>query len=84
MPNVSMSVSFDINGSFVFNYCRNLTGVFFDGKANEFYQTIIEDFLIKDKIYYRSDIEPPLNSSGTDYNGKYWHYVDGVPTIWVK
>ena len=84
MRSIVLPKSIRYIGSFVFNYCRNLTGVFFDGKANEFYQTIIEDFLIKDKIYYRSDIEPPLNSSGTDYNGKYWHYVDGVPTIWVK
>lgn len=34
-------------------------------------------------IYYYSKQAPNINSDGTAYDGNYWHYVNGVPTIWV-
>lgn len=36
------------------------------------------------KRYYYSETEPELNAEGTAYNGNYWHYVDDVPTVWIK
>lgn len=35
-------------------------------------------------MYYYSETEPELNSDGTAYDGNYWRYVDGVPTVWKK
>ena len=32
--------------------------------------------------YYYSESEPAKNSDGTAYEGRYWRYVDGVPTVW--
>ena len=36
------------------------------------------------KMYYYSETEPPLNSAGTAYNGRYWRYENGMPVRWVK
>lgn len=37
------------------------------------------DYLIDATRYYYSQTEPAL-----DDEGNYWHYVDGVITIWEK
>lgn len=34
-------------------------------------------------VYWYKESEPELNADGTDYDGNYWHYVDGVVTPWV-
>ena len=34
-------------------------------------------------VYYYSESEPVLNNDGTDYNGKYWHYVDDEIVVWT-
>ncbi len=33
--------------------------------------------------YYYSENEPALNADGTAYDGNYWRYVEGEPTIWT-
>ena len=35
-------------------------------------------------VYCYSESEPSLNDDRTDYDGNYWHYVDGVVTVWRK
>jgi hypothetical protein len=35
------------------------------------------------KCYY-SENEPALNSTGEMYNGNYWRFVNGEPTVWTK
>lgn len=35
-------------------------------------------------LYCYSEADPPLNADGTDYDGNYWRYVDGVVTVWRK
>ena len=33
-------------------------------------------------LYYYSELEPAMNSDGTAYDGNYWRYENGIPTIW--
>ena len=54
-----------------------------------FYESTAEDWAKVEKTdenmpetYFYSDTEPPLNEDGTAYDGNYWRYVDGVPTVW--
>lgn len=54
-----------------------------------FYESTAEDWVKVEKTnenmpktYFYSESEPALNKDGTDYDGDYWRYVDGVPTIW--
>jgi hypothetical protein len=39
-------------------------------------------YLTSATIYYYSATEPALNSDGTGYDDNYWHYEDGVLTVW--
>jgi len=34
-------------------------------------------------VYWYSENEPVLNSDNSAYEGDYWRYVDGVPTVWT-
>ena len=72
---------------FSFDNCSNLTSVYYKGTANDWANISIgsrNDSLTSATHYYYSETEPELNSTGTAYNGNYWHYVDGVVTIWIK
>ena len=51
-------------------------------KGTNFYNGSINGFP-EEISYLYSESEPALNSEGTAYNGRYWRYVDGVPTVWV-
>lgn len=41
------------------------------------------EFINAVKCYY-SENEPALNSTGEMYNGNYWRFVNGEPTIWTR
>ena len=54
-----------------------------------FYESTAEDWAKVEKLnenmpktYFYSESEPALNEDRTGYDGDYWRYVDGVPTIW--
>ena len=73
-------------GSIAFYGCSRLTSVYYKGTADDWAKKIRidSDELINATRYYYSESEPELNSDGTDYDGNYWHYADGVATVWKK
>ena len=64
-------------GEYAFYECDNLDKVFYAGSVDEWFSISVgngnED--LKNSVYYYSEEEPTRL-------GDYWHYVDGVPTIW--
>ncbi len=75
-------------GDSAFFDCRSLQTVYYTGSADEWNNISIIDsfnsYLTDATRYYYSESEPALNSFGTEYIGDYWHYVDGVVTVWIK
>lgn len=69
-----------------FKGCNNLT-VFYKGTAEDWEKISIgsyNDAITSAVRYYYSETEPKSGSDETGYDGKYWHYVNGEITIWVK
>ena len=65
-------------GSWAFAYCSSLTEVYYNGSAAEWNHISIystNDSLKNATRYYYSENQPTEE-------GNFWHYVDGVPTIW--
>ena len=64
-------------GDYTFYECYNLDKAFYAGSKSEWYSIYIgwENDYLERSVYYYSKEEPTES-------GKYWHYVDGVPTIW--
>ena len=61
-----------------FKNCENLTAVYYQGTEAEWALINIErknDSLLAATRYYYSEAEPTVE-------GNFWHYVDGVPTVW--
>ncbi len=76
-------------GDSAFEGCSGLTTVFYAGTENQWKTISISSDnsrLTNATHYYYSEIEPPLNADGTEYNGNYWRYdTDGVTiVIWKK
>ena len=73
-------------GNGAFKDCSSLDIVYYVGASRSDWNDISignsNTYLTSATLYYYSD-NPPLNEDGT-YDGNYWCYVDGVPTIWVK
>ena len=59
-------------GSYAFSGCTGLT-VYYGGTVDQY--ASLDNKPSTGKVYYYSEIEP------TETN-KYWHYVNGMPTIW--
>lgn len=69
-----------------FSGCSNLTSVYYTGTTEDWGKVkvgIINQPLMNAMRYYYSEVEPALNTDGTAYNGNYWHYIDGIPTVWI-
>lgn len=76
-----------IIGALQFGGCDKLQAIYYDGTEEQWNQiSIINDNydLRSIKRYYYSAEEPQLNASGTAYDGNYWHWVNGKPTIWKR
>lgn len=71
IPNSVNSIGYS-----AFYECNNLGWVFYVGSAAEWYSISIYsgNNYLKNRYYYSE--EEPTGS------GRYWHYVNGVPTIW--
>ncbi len=68
-------------GDYAFYYCDSLTNVYYGGsveKWNEISIGTINSNLTSATRYYYIENQSDLPND----NGNYWHYVDGVPTIW--
>ena len=66
-----------------FTDCDSLTDVYYGGNADDWTDINIEhgnSDLTDATLYYYVENESDLPSD----DGNYWHYVDGVPTVWEK
>ena len=78
-------------GEWAFSDCSSLDIVYYGGASQSDWDVIEintsynqNNYLTSATRYYYSENEPLLNADGTAYDGNYWHYVNGAPTIWVK
>ncbi|MDE7464605.1 MAG: leucine-rich repeat domain-containing protein, partial [Clostridiales bacterium] len=57
--------------------CKNLTAVFYAGSESDWNSIDVNavNAVLNEHLHFYSETEP----SG---DGNYWHYVDGVPTVW--
>ena len=74
-------------GNSALDECDLLKEIYYCGTYHDWDQIKIGYY--NDSISYRnkyvySESEPALNWNGTAYDGNYWHYVNGVPEIWIK
>lgn len=84
---LSIPASVTETGSTVCSGCNSLTSIYYTGTAEDWANISIgsDNYeLTESTRYYYSKNEPELNADGTDYDGNYWHLVDGVITIWKK
>ena len=61
-----------------FYYCEKLTSVYYNGSESDWNDIKIDTenkYLTSATRYYYSEIEPTTE-------GNFWHYVDGVITVW--
>ena len=66
-------------------YCSNVTSVYYEGTTEDWEKMkvgIMNQPLMNATRYYYSETEPALNTDGTAYEDNYWHYIDGIPSIW--
>lgn len=74
-------------GDSAFFECILLIRVYYEGTYQQWSQIELDKDnynLTNARRYYYSESEPSLNEDGMAYNGDYWRYVDGVPTLWIK
>ncbi|MDE5601347.1 MAG: leucine-rich repeat domain-containing protein, partial [Clostridia bacterium] len=74
-------------GAYAFDIYNSQMCVYYNGSAEDWANISIDsdnNKLTSAPRYYYSEEEPPTNDEGTDYDGNYWHYVNGVVTVWVK
>ena len=70
-------------GEQAFEDCSSLTRVYYNGTAQEWNNISISgnnSHLKSATRYYYIENQEDLPNDG----GNYWHYVDGVPTVWTK
>ena len=72
-------------GTHAFSGCSSLTSVYYGGTAEQWTAISIYDgnFSLTTTRYYYSETNP-FEGAGAVTEGNYWHYVDGVPTVWAK
>jgi len=82
LTSVTIGNSVTSIGKDAFLYCTNLKTVYYNGTKEDWNKIAIDNtnnynsYLINATRYY-SETEPTTS-------GKYWHYVNGVPTPWIK
>ena len=68
---------------FAFHKCTSLTTVYYGGRLEEWIEVSVGDNnvpLANSTNYFYVENESDLPAD----NSNYWHYVDGVPTVWTK
>jgi uncharacterized repeat protein (TIGR02543 family) len=83
LTSVTIGNSVENIEALVFRKCAKLQTVYYKGTESGWEDLSIvpsgNDYLIDATRYYYSQTEPAL-----DDEGNYWHYVDGVITVWEK
>ncbi|MBO5068366.1 MAG: leucine-rich repeat protein [Clostridia bacterium] len=85
LTNISIPNSVTSIGSYAFYGCSILGKVYYGGTAEEWAKVSIgapytNPPLTNATFYYYIENENDLPAD----NGNYWHYVDGIPTVWAK
>lgn len=81
LDNVVLPKSLTTIGTWAFFTCESLTKVFYKGTKTEWDNVVIgsnnyEIINVTKYFYVENEQDLPQD------NGNYWHYVEGVPTIW--
>ena len=77
---------YDACGNAAFGLCGALTHVYYQGTQTDWKKiTIAENnsAVTSATVYYFSETEPNAGENG-GYDGEYWRWVDGKPTVWKK
>ncbi len=71
--------------NYAFDACPYLTSIYYEGTAEQWNEISIgsSNSLADATCYYYSETNP-FEGAGAVTEGNYWHYVDGVPTVWAK
>jgi len=75
LASITIPNSVTFIGGFAFSPCYQLTSVFYKGNNAEWNSISGNGKPDIEKVYFYSESEPTET-------GRYWHYVNGVPTIW--
>ncbi len=73
-------------GDGAFFGCQGLQ-IYYKGSREQWLNidTALTEIPVENEVlYYYSANEPICNAEGTAYDGNYWRYVRGIPTIWTK
>jgi len=77
-PNITTIIISKSIKSIGFNAFYNCPGlIYYKGTAIEWDSVATNNLNRTPRFYYENQLDVPA------YNGDYWHYVDGVPTVWV-
>ncbi len=79
LTTITIPKTVTVIGNFAFFACDKLTTVFYKGTVSDWESVNVDinyNLPLQYKICYYSETEPTTA-------GKYWHYVDGVETIWT-
>ena len=85
LESITIPSSVTIIGNYAFNGCGHLTSIYYGGTAEQWNEISIgsSNSLADATCYYYSETNP-FEGAGAVTEGNYWHYVDGVPTVWAK
>ena len=83
LTSVTIGESVTSIGSEAFAYCSSIEAIYYVGTAEDWAKISISgegnSSLREATLYYYVENKSDLPTD----DGNYWHYVDGVPTIWV-
>ncbi len=80
LTSITIPSSITSIGHNAFGYCPKLKNIYYTGTEEQWKAIIIgesNESLASATINYYSESQPL-------FDGNYWHYVDGVPTLWPK
>ena len=85
LESITIPSSVTIIGNSAFNGCAYLTSIYYEGTAEQWNEISIgsSNSLDDATCYYYSETNP-FEGAGAVTEGNYWHYVDGIPTVWAK
>ena len=83
LTSVVLPKSLTFVGRSAFSACTKINSVFYCGSAKDWENVLVDrgfgdnKYFVEAKYYYYSEFKPTES-------GLFWHYVDGVPTVWPE